>query len=83
MLRAAALAIWDRCIVPRGSVNYVWVRASALGSGLCVVVRTWSVSVSKFSSVFIAWTVLREAVLAIRVSVYRAPWFGELRVGSC
>jgi len=72
--------------VPRGSVNYVWVRAGALGSGLCfvvVVVRPWSATVGKSSSVFIAWTVLRAAALASRVSLYRAPRFSKLRVGSC
>ena len=87
VLRAAALT--SRVSLYRApwfSELRVLVRVSALGSGLClvvIVVRPWFTKVDKSSSVFIAWTVLREAALAIRVSLYRAPWFSELRVGSC
>jgi hypothetical protein len=62
---------------------YSHVHASALCSGLCfgvVVVRPWSATVGKSSSVFIARTVLRAAALTSRVSLHRAPWFSELRV---
>ena len=53
-------------------MNYVWVRAGALGSGLCfvvVVVRPWSATVGKSSSLFIARTVLDSSASDSSVAV--------------
>jgi hypothetical protein len=51
-----------------GVFNVFFVRAGVLEA----TVRPRSATVSKLSSVFIARAVLREAALAIRVSLYRA-----------
>ena len=68
-----------RATAPVAECLFLFVRAGVLEA----TVRLWSATVGKSSSVIYRLDGVESSSLSDLGPLYRAPWFGELRVGSC